>query len=105
MLAWSEQHVMQMSPVEVPSSPITSTAEVPVQPVVKTKVPKRQPQLPPPDVVPTPWEREFLEKNRNDLYELLLVSFLHSLTNVIIIIFVVGCKLFRCKEINGYIMC
>lgn len=75
MIAWSEHHVStcSFSAEAPPSSPINS--EVPVQPVVRPKVPKRrQPQFPPPDVVPTTWERDFLERNREDLYDLLLVS-------------------------------
>ncbi|XP_019854682.1 PREDICTED: S-phase kinase-associated protein 1-like [Amphimedon queenslandica] len=75
MIAWSEHHVTtcSFSAEAPPSSPINS--EVPVQPVVRPKVPKRrQPQFPPPDVVPTAWEKDFLERNREDLYDLLLAA-------------------------------
>ena len=83
MLAWADHYITtctsDVTTTQQYTTPIGPSADLPVQPVIQPRVPKRtRPQMPSAVIVPTAWEREFLEKNRSELYELLLVSYLDS---------------------------
>ena len=83
MLAWADHYITtctsDVTTTQQYTTPIGPSADLPVQPVIQPRVPKRtRPQMPSAVIVPTPWEREFLEKNRSELYELLLVSYLDN---------------------------
>ena len=83
MLAWADHYITtctsDVTTTQQYTTPIGPSADLPVQPVIQPRVPKRtRPQMPSAVIVPTPWEREFLEKNRSELYELLLVSYLNN---------------------------
>ena len=83
MLAWADHYITtctsDVTTTQQYTTPIGPSADLPVQPVIQPRVPKRtRPQMPSAVIVPTAWEREFLEKNRSELYELLLVSYLDN---------------------------
>ena len=67
-MGWADHYLSTMA-----SPPVSPVQHQPV--VIGPKVPKRRPQMPSAVVTPTDWEKEFLEKNRDELYDLLLVSF------------------------------
>lgn len=102
MLGWADHYLLSIA--NPPPSPPVSPDLLIQPPVIggsgAPKVPKRRPQMPSAVVTPTEWEKEFLEKNRDEIYDLLLVCI--ELTIEFMCYSFVGCQLLGCKEIDGY---
>jgi len=77
-------HAQQSQATPVVASPSSPTAtltsnQMPFQPRPQPRVPQRQSLtsrrlLPPPSHTLTSWEKDFLTRNKDNVYELLLVS-------------------------------
>ncbi|CAI8058061.1 S-phase kinase-associated protein 1 [Geodia barretti] len=86
ILGWAEYYVSsnppepaqqsELPPTPPPAAPSTSPSLPPPQPRPQPRVPQRSRAqlLPPPSHTLTQWEREFVAKNREDVYDLLLAA-------------------------------
>lgn len=102
VLAWAEHYTNeQKSDATVsnqppllphpPSSPTTTSSGIvntPFQPRPQPYVPQRSSHRlhPPPGPSLTPWERDFISKNKDDVYDLLLVSVHWSMTQLAMVV-------------------
>ena len=74
VIAWAEHHASQTTPPRVePPPPRSVESFVPHQPVIQARVPQRKSLMPAVEVIPTMWEQDFLDKNKDALYNILLV--------------------------------
>lgn len=76
VVAWAEEYVRSLTPHSQATPPsqgsLTLSPVVPVQPVKQPTVPRRKITMPA-IAEPTAWEQQFIEKNKLELYDLLLV--------------------------------
>ena len=82
VIAWAEQHASQTTPLVV-EPPQPGVELVPHQPVVQARVPQRRGLMPDVEVIPTTWEQNFLDRNKDTLYNILLVRSIISYDSVL----------------------
>lgn len=67
----------------MPPSQSSVQSVVPVQPTIKQPIiPRRRVNVPPAIAEPSLWEQQFIEKNKQELYDLLLVRILSTRYNI-----------------------